>query len=649
MLSFFRRLIHSKVGLVITFGVLAVIALAFAAGDVTGLGNGGSGKLTGDNVADVGGRKIGAAELRERTQRELDGFRQQQPGLDMAQFVAQGGLDGTLERIINGVALQEFGEDQGMVVAKAAVDAQIAAIPAFQGTDGKFSQTAYERLLADRRLTDAGIRADIARDMMAQQIVAPQIGAAQVARNLALPYASLLLEKRQGQVAFVPDSAGDTGPAPTDAEIAAFYTRNRARYLVPERRVVRYALVTADAVKSKAMPTDAEIAAAYKAQAARFAGGEKRTLSQVIVADQKAAQALAAKVKGGTPIAAAARAAGLEPATVTVDKAGFAAQSSSEIANAAFGASQGAVLGPLKAPLGFAVLRVDAITQEKGKTLDQARAELLPALTQQKQQAALAAVQDALNEGIGNNATFAELVADQKLSAQTSPALAANGSDPENAAFKPAPELLPILSAAFQAEQGDDPQLVPTSQDGSFAVVALDRVVPSAPRPLAQVRDTVVRDFRLERAHVAARKLAAAVLAAVQKGTPMDQAVRSAGGTLPSVKPLAASRAQLFANRTGAPPALTLLFSMVQGNARVIEAPQQGGWMVVKLDRVQKADAKNAPGVIAAVRQDLARSSGREYVQQLTRAIRNTVGVKKNDGALTTVRAQLLGQDNGQP
>ncbi|RDE06368.1 peptidylprolyl isomerase [Sphingomonas aracearum] len=648
MLSFFRRLIHSKAGLVITFGVLAVIALAFAAGDVTGLGHGG-GSVTGDNVASVGNEKIGAAELRERTQRELDSFRQQQPGLDMVQFVTQGGLDGTLERVINQVALQEFGQDQGMVVSKAAVDAQIAAIPAFQGPDGKFSPTAYQRLLAERRLTDAGIRSDITRDIMAQQIVAPQIGASQVARAVALPYASLLLEKRQGSIAFVPDSAGDTGPAPTEAEVAAFYNRNRARYMVPERRVVRYALVTPAAIKDKAVPTEAEIAAAYKAQAARYAGGEKRTVSQVIVADQKAAQALVAKVKGGMPIADAARAAGLEPATLTVDKAGLAAQSSTEIANAAFGATQGSVLGPLKAPLGFAVLRVDAITQEKGRPLAEARAEIVPALTQQKTQAALVAVQDALNEAIGNNATFAELVSDQKLTAQTTPALAANGSDPENAAFKPAPEILPVLSAAFQAEQGDDPQLVQTAQDGSFAVVALDRVVPAAPRPLAQVRDTVTRDFRLERAHVAARKIAAAVLSAAQKGTPLEQAVRAADSNLPAVKPLRASRAQLFANRAGAPPALTLLFSMVQGSVRVIEAPQQGGWMVVKLEQVQKADAKNSPGVIAAVRQDLARSAGREYVQQLTRAIRNEVGVKKNDGVIASVRAQLLGQENGQP
>ena len=36
MLSSLRGIIYSKVGMVVTFGVLIVIALAFAAGDVTG-------------------------------------------------------------------------------------------------------------------------------------------------------------------------------------------------------------------------------------------------------------------------------------------------------------------------------------------------------------------------------------------------------------------------------------------------------------------------------------------------------------------------------------------------------------------------------------------------------------------------------------
>ncbi|RZL53752.1 MAG: peptidylprolyl isomerase, partial [Sphingomonas sp.] len=290
MLSFFRRIINSKAGIVVTFIVLGVIALAFAAGDITGLaGNGTS--LSGNSVATVGGEKVTATELRGRVQTELqaasqEAARQQQPAPTMQQLLDQGGLQATLDRTINGLALEAFGRGQHMVVSKRSVDGVIASIPGLRGPNGQFDPANYQRLLADQKLTDAQVRTDIARDIIAQQLMLPTQGATQVPMKVALPYASLMLEKRSGQVAFVPAKAVDTGPAPTDAEQQAFYRRNIQRYTVPERRVVRYAVVTPDQVKARAVPTDAEIAAAYNQQRSRFAAAEKRDISQVVVADQ---------------------------------------------------------------------------------------------------------------------------------------------------------------------------------------------------------------------------------------------------------------------------------------------------------------------------------------------------------------------------
>ena len=258
MLSFFRRIINSRVGFIVTFVVLGVIALAFAAGDVTNLSTG-SGGLTGNDVAKVGGQDITVADLTARANDELQVARQQQPTLDMAGFVAAGGLDGTLQRLITTTALQQFGHDQGMVVSKRAVDGQIASIPALQGPNGQFDETLYRRILAERKLTDKQVRADIVRDTLVAQLTGPTIGAAQVPQQVAIPYASLLLEKRAGLIGFVPAAIVPAGPVPTDAELQTFYGRNLNRYSVPERRTIRYAVVTPAMVAARAKPTDAKI------------------------------------------------------------------------------------------------------------------------------------------------------------------------------------------------------------------------------------------------------------------------------------------------------------------------------------------------------------------------------------------------------
>jgi len=644
MLSFFRRIINSKVGVIVTLAVLAIIALAFAAGDVTGLRTTGMGGLSGNNVAKVDGDAISVATFKARVQTELEGFRQQQPTLDMNSFVAQGGADGTLQRLVTALAFQHFGEDQGMAVSKRSIDGELASIPGLQAANGSFDMATYQRLLSERHLTDPQVRSDIAQQIITERLTMPTIGASQVPVKLGLPYASLLLEKRSGEVAFVPASAMGSGPAPTDAELQAFYSRNTARYTVPERRIVRYALVTPDAVKAKATPTDAEVAQAYQAARAKYQPSEKRTVDSVVAADQATAATIAAKVKAGATVADAARTAGLEAASQSVDKATFTGATSPAIADAVFTAAKGALIGPVKAPLGYIVARVTAITAVPGKSLDQARGEIIAALTQRKSADQLGAIHDAIDDALGKTSTFDEVVADQKLAARATPALLRSGADPDNPTAKPDPAMAPILAAAFQAEEGDDPQLVTVSSDGSFAVVALGRVVPAAARPLAAVRADVARDFAADRARAAARRLAGTIVAKIGKGATLSAAMAGNGVALPAAKPLAASRAQLASNPRGAPPALVLMFSMAQGTAKMLEAPEQGGWFVVKLDRIDRGDASRNPGVVAATRADLGRLMGREYVDQFARAVRAAVGVKIDAAAVAGVKADLLGR-----
>src|SRR3546814_7376705 len=89
---------------------------------------------------------------------------------------------------------------------------------------------------------------------------------------------------------------------------------NKTKFTVPERRVIQYALFDSAAVPVPAV-TDAEIAKVYKDNAAQYAASETRRFAQVILPDQAAANALAAKVRGGTSLAAAAQAAGLSAST----------------------------------------------------------------------------------------------------------------------------------------------------------------------------------------------------------------------------------------------------------------------------------------------------------------------------------------------
>lgn len=643
MLTFLRRMLFSTVGKIIALVLLVMVALAFALGDITNLSGGGG--PSGGALVQVGSQKVSEAELRQRLKTALDRVRQQNPMLDMTQFVNTGGFDQVLEQVVNGLALEEYARQNGMAVSKAAVDGEIASIPAFQGLDGKFSQATFNQILAREGLTADQLRADIRRETLAQWLIGPTVGATQVAAQFATPYASLLLERRKGSVGYIPTTAIAPGAAPTEAEVAAFYKRNATRYTLPERRIIRYALVRPDQFVEAAKATDAEIAEAYRKDAAKYAAATRRQLSQVIVADQNAANALAAKVKGGTGLATAASAAGLKASTVdNAEKAGFARATSQAIADAAFAGATGTVVGPLKSPLGWHIVKVEKIEQVAGKSLDQVRGGLAAEITKRKEAELLTNLRSKIDNGLADNATFDEAVADARLNAVATPPLFADGRSGQDAAAQPDPLLAQIAQGGFAMEQDQEPQIIPIGQDGSFALIKTERVLPAAPRPIADVRDTVVKDLIANRQLQGARKVAAAVLADINKGTPIADALKKTGLTLPPLQPLDASRGQIAQMGPQLPAPVRLMFSMAAKKAKLTESPNGGGYWVVWLDEIQAGNAAGNAALIAQTRGQLGQATGPEYVEQFAAAVRKAVGVKRDEAAITRLKAQLGGQ-----
>src|SRR3546814_11867953 len=68
------------------------------------------------------------------------------------------------------------------------------------------------------------------------------------------------------------------------------------------------------------------------------------------------------------------------------------------------------------------------------------------------------------------------------------------------------------------------------------------------------------------------------------------------------------------------------------------------GYFIVKLDSIQRGDAGKQPAIVDAVKQQMSRVVGNEYVEQFARAAQADVGVKTNDAAVAKVKQQLRGR-----
>ena len=161
---------------------------------------------------------------------------------------------------------------------------------------------------------------------------------------------------------------------------------------------------------------------------------------------------------------------------------------------------------------------------------------------------------DAIDDAIGGKASFGDVVTRYKLTATTTPPILPTGANPEDAKAQPDPKLAQIAQAAFAMDPAEGPQMAPVGQDGSFALVMIDKIVAAAPRPMAQMHDTVVKDFIADRNLREARKIADAVSAQLAKGVPFAQALSATGLTLKPAQTVSAARAQLIQRPNSPPP-----------------------------------------------------------------------------------------------
>lgn len=642
MISFFRRILTSWVVL----GLFGVILVAFVVTGVN-LPDGSSIGSLGANSeapARIGRADVPAQDVLQRTQAQFEAARRENPELSLSAFVGSGALEQTLDQMVSLRALERFANDQGIYASKRLIDAEILNIPAFRGPTGQFDRNVFLGILGQQRLTEEGVRGDIGREKIASMLSVPVSAALRVPTGLASPYASALLELRQGQVATIPNSAMPTGAAPSNAEIQAYYKANSARYTAPETRSIRFARFDRARFASQSAPTEAEIAADYKAKADQFAGKETRILTQVIVPDQAAANAIAAKVKAGTSIEAAAKAAASEATTLAEqDKPAYTGLTNAAIAGAVFTAAEGAVVTPGKSGLGWHVVRVDKIVKTSGKSLADVRGALVADLTKSKTDGLLADFITRIEDAIADGASFDDVIKSEGLSAETTPMITQAGIAEKDAGYKLPPELGGILRDAFQAEADDDASVIAIANGVSYALYDLDRITPAAPRPIAEVSERIKSDIMNDRSSKAARTLATAILAKVNKGTSIADALRTAGISLPPASTVSARRIDLTQLQGNIPPALDTLFKMNRNQARLIEASGKSGWSIIKLEKIIPSPAASQPGLIAQTQQQMLQIIGQEYTSQFANAIKAAVNAQRNPAAIAKLKRDLTG------
>ncbi len=204
-------------------------------------------------------------------------------------------------------------------------------------------------------------------------------------------------------------------------------------------------------------------------------------------------------------------------------------------------------------------------------------------------------------------------------------------------------ELARVFTTAFAMESEGQPQLAEVDPGKQFIVFDVAQIQPAAPPPLAEVKQQAIAEYQLAKGATAARAAALKIEAQVKQGKDLGAALAALGLPLPPVDQVNLPREQVQQMGQQTPPPLAMLFALAKGQVKLMGAPRNRGWYVVKVtDVIPGQVAANDPR-LPEFQQTMARVTSQEYSQQLRAAMRGEVGAKRNDAAINALKTRLSG------
>lgn len=579
-------------------------------------------------VAKVDGTEISADAYQRSFQTRLRQIAQEENrSLTLAEAREEGLDREVLNTLIDQAAVDSYADELGITISDSALLSIIESIPAFAGPAG-FDRTTYRTALASQGMTPATFEGQLRNSLRREQVFLP-ISSTMIAQPKVLQetlYRYLAEVRNVRFVTLTPDLAGDVNE-PTEDELQRYYEANQARFREEETRDVTVLRLRFSDIAQEVSIGEEAIADRYEALKDQYVEPARRTVSLLAFPDRAAAEAAKATLDTGTPFAtiAATTAATLtELGSVTRDE--IIDQS---VAEAVFTLPQVGLTDIVEGDLAFVIAKIDRISPETRRTLDEVRedlrAELVEEETLDRMLLQITEVEDRIAGGepledIGGALdipviSFSRLPADPSTDSSVPDALV----DPN------------IAATALENEPGFEPFVLEDTENGYYALrvnAVNDPFVPD----FAAVRDAVAAAWREEQIANSVAERAADIRTRLQDGQSLDQI---AAGS-PSLVALSAT-----IDRRGSPSAIT-----GEVRERALAAPLDGvvtgrlgngqDMAVVQVQSIRIEALPQQTQILASLEQQLASSYANEAAELFVKAIRAETEVEINEEAVAT-------------
>jgi peptidyl-prolyl cis-trans isomerase D len=319
----------------------------------------------------------------------------------------------------------------------------------------------------------------------------------------------------------------------SDADLAAYFDKNKSKYVVPEKRVVQYITLDPASLASRVSVSDDEQRAYYQANLDKYHIDDRVHVAHILFKTvgktdaeiseiEKTAETVDQKAKHGGDFAALAKQYSED---TTKDQGGdlgwiVRGQTVPEFEQAAFTLPVGSISDLVRTQYGFHIIHVIERQMARTQSFDEVKADIAAALQTEKTQALADQLASQIAEDVrrSGRVPLADIAKKYGLTVQESQPLGPNDTLPGINSPEAQQEIL--------QESADDVS-APIHTDTGYVVLSVKQIEPSHPATLAEVHDTVLQDYRHDKAVDQAKQLADDIAQRSKSGQTLDAIAKS--------------------------------------------------------------------------------------------------------------------------
>lgn len=521
--------------------ILVLICAAMVITLIPGLTGGLSSNQKPDTVATVGGQDISIMDVRRQINKITRG--QNAPEMLRA-FYAQQALDG----LVFQNALQVEADYLGLQVTPEEETERIKLVLPEAWSGGVWQKDLYAREVQVRAGMSVPEFESAVRDSMLEEKFERL-----VTDGITVTPAEIEHEFRRRNekvkidYALVKPASLASSIRPTDAELAAYFTKNSLKYQVPERRSARFALLDFAKLRAKTQVSDEALRAYYNAHIDQFQVENRahvehilfktigKTDAEVAEIRQKAEDVLKKAKHGGNFEDLAKKYSEDDGTKAKGGDLGWVVEGQTvpEFQRAAFTLPKGSISDLVKTQYGFHIIHVLDRETAHTRSLDEVRATILPILLDEKVTADANDISNQMAAAVRqSNRQPLESLA-KKFELELGDAPPASISEPVGELGN-SPDLHQVL---FELRPGELSQ--PLRVENGYAILTVKQLLPAHQGKLDEVHDRVLADYQqeksLEQAHARAEELAKRA----HGGEAFDKVAKGLGIEVKSSEPFA--------------------------------------------------------------------------------------------------------------